>query len=55
MIQFRLDNRYVSELDKLLKEKRNQYPAHNATDLQKKRIALHKLPAEDIPFSLKKR
>lgn len=55
MIQFRLDNRYVSELDKLLKEKREQYPARTTAVQQKNTLAIRKLPLADIPFSLKKR
>lgn len=56
MIQFRLDNRYVSELDKLLKEKREQHPERTAAAApQKDSLAIRELSPADIPFSLKKR
>lgn len=55
MIQFRLDNRYISELDRLLKERRKQYPATGYRTGKPAATDPVKRPPETLPFRLKGR
>lgn len=52
MIQFRLESRYTSELDTLLKQWQQQYPLKSATTAPAP-FAPRKRPADSLPFSLK--
>ena len=54
IIELRLNNPYVSELDRLLKERQKQYPARRDTSPGPVSPLLRKLPPESIPFTLKK-
>ncbi|EQM95314.1 hypothetical protein [Oxalobacter paraformigenes] len=53
MIQFRLDNRYISELDCLLKEGRKRHPATGYRTRKQAALEPVKRPPETLPFVLK--
>lgn len=53
MIQFRLDNRYISELDCLLKEGRKRHPASSYKTRKQASADPVKRPPETLPFRLK--
>lgn len=55
MIQFRLDHRYVSELDRLLARERENRPDRPTTDNVRQQTTLRKRPADTIAFRLDKR
>lgn len=54
MIQFRLDHRYISELDRLLSRERENRPGRPTTDDMPQQTTLRKRPADTIAFRLEK-
>ncbi len=54
MIQFRLDHRYISELDRLLARERENRPYRPTTENVRQETILRKLPADTIAFRLDK-
>lgn len=55
MIQFRLDHRYVSELDRLLARERENRPDRPTTVNVRQETTLRKRPADTLAFRLEKR
>lgn len=55
MIQFRLDHRYISELDRLLARERENRPDRPTTVNVQQETTLRKRPADTIAFRLEKR
>ena len=53
MIQFSLDNHYVSDIDTLLKK--CQKTAQGKTAPEKETVTLQLIPEDKLPFSLAKR
>lgn len=54
IIQLRLDSCYISGLDRLLKERQKQYPAHRDAIPPQAQMPLRKLPPGSIAFTLQK-
>lgn len=55
MIQFRLLNNYLSELDGQIKDWQIRHPVPPETEKKEELAVLRKIPSNHLPFELKKR